>query len=582
MKGKGETVERLRRFLAVARGEAEADIMLYGGQVVDVFTGEVRQADVVIKDGRIAGVGEGYERAKVRIDVRGLFIAPGFIDGHIHIESSLLSIPEFVRLCLIHGTTAVVADPHEIANVLGVKGVEYIIKASAGMPIDILVMASPCVPATRMETAGAELKLQQIGRLLKMARVIGLAEVMNYPAVVAGDKELLQKIIMAQQSGKTVDGHSPGLSGMLLQAYAGTGIGSDHECVGPRETREKLRAGMRILIREGSAAHNLLNLLSVVNDFNLRRCCIVSDDRHPQDLYYDGHLDAVLRRAVAAGLQPVAAIQMITLNPAEYFRLHDRGAVAPGYRADLTLLENLSEMRVRMVFKDGKLVADGQKVLVKLPVVRDDGVCDTVRLEKIALQDLAIKATGNLCNVIRVVPGQIITERHIQKPTVKNGYVVADSSRDLLKLVVIERHKATGRMGKGLVAGFGLKIGALGTTVAHDSHNLMVVGTNDEDVLVAIKVLKRMGGGFVAVAHRKVAASLALPIAGLMSTQPAVEVIANIRQLLAKAHTWGSKLENPFITLSFLGLPVIPELRLTDRGLIDVNRFEPIDLFIAK
>lgn len=569
-------------FLKVARAEAEADLILRGGEVVDVFTGEVRKADVAIKQDRIAGVGDGYNRAKTFIDINGLFVAPGFIDAHIHIESSLLPVSEFARLCLIHGTTAVVSDPHEIANVLGVKGVEYLLKASEGMPFDVFVMAPSCVPTTNMESSGAKIDADAIARLLRHRRVIGLAEVMNYPGVCFGDEKILNKLEVAKKAGKVIDGHSPGLSGALLQAYAGAGIGSDHECVEPKEAREKMRTGMMVFIREGSAAHNLDALLRMVNYFSMRRCCLVSDDRHPQDLLLDGHLDAVLRRAVAKGLNPVAAIQMVTLNPAEYFRLDKRGAIAPGYLADLVVLEDLSSFQVKMVFKEGKLIARDGRVWVKLPVVKDKRVMNTVRLKKMSLKDFAINAEAELCNVIRVVPGQIITERHIQKPTVVKGYVVTDTQRDLLKVVVIERHNGTGRMGKGLVAGFGLKKGALGTTVAHDSHNMIIVGTNDRDMLFAARTLERMGGGYVAVADGKMAAGLALPIAGLMADKPAEEVVSSLKKLLEKAHIWGSRLENPFIALSFLALPVIPELKLTDQGLIDVNRFERIELFVKK
>ncbi|MEO0050170.1 MAG: adenine deaminase, partial [candidate division WOR-3 bacterium] len=440
-------------------------------------------------------------------------------------ESSLLSLSEFARLCLVHGTTAVVCDPHEIANVLGIKGVEYILKASEGMPFDVFVMAPSCVPATKMESSGAKIAAQEIERLFKHRRVIGLAEVMNYPGVCFGDEEVLRKLAVAKRAGRVIDGHSPGLSGLLLQAYAGAGIGSDHECVEPKEARDKMRAGMMVFIREGSAAHNLDALLRMVNYFSMRRCCLVSDDIHPQDLLLEGHLDAVLRQAVAKGLNPVSAIQMVTLNPAEYFRFEKRGAVAPGFLADLVVLEDLSGFRVRMVFKEGRLVAKDGRVLVKLPVVKDKRVMNTVRIKKMSLRDFAIKAEGEMCNVIRVVPGQIVTERHIQKPTVANGYVVADTERDLLKVVVIERHKGTGRMGKGLVAGFGLKKGALGTTVAHDSHNMVIVGTNDRDMLFAARALERMGGGYVAVADGKKVAGVALPIAGLLSDKPAEEIV---------------------------------------------------------
>ncbi len=572
-------IKKLQEFLRVSRGEAPGDLLLRGGQVVNVFTGELCRANVVVKDGRIAGVGDWYEQAKQVIDVSGQAIAPGFIDAHIHIESSLLSVAEFARLCLVRGTTTVIADPHEIANVLGKKGVDYILSASADLPLDVLVLVPSCVPATALETAGGKLDNRAVRQLLRQERVIGLAEVMNYPGVILGDREVLEKVFAARDSGRAVDGHAPGLVGALLQAYAGAGIGSDHECVGPQEAREKLRAGMRLFIREGSAAKNMDALLRVVNDISLRRCCLVSDDKHPADLLYEGHLDVVLRRAVALGLAPVAAIQMVTLNPAEYFGLSDRGAVAPGYLADLVVIGNLELMDVRMVFKAGRLVAAGRRLLVKLPVKKDRSVLNTVHIHRLSVKDFAIKAEGRVCNVIRLVPGQIITERHLQTPTVKDGMVVADTARDILKLVVIERHKGSGQMGKGLVAGFGLKKGALGTTVAHDSHNMIIVGTSDQDMLVAARALAKMGGGYVAVADGKVAASLALPVAGLMSDKPAEAVVADLKRLLDKAHIWGSRLDNPFITLSFLALPVIPELKLTDRGLVDVSRFEFIPLF---
>ncbi|MGB9742142.1 MAG: adenine deaminase [candidate division WOR-3 bacterium] len=575
-------VSRVQEFLRVARGEAPADILLRGGQVVDVFTGEVRRADVVIKGGSIAGVGLEYRQAKTVIDIPGLYVAPGFIEGHVHIESSLLSVREFARLCLINGTTTVVADPHEIANVSGVNGVEYIRRASQGLPVDFFIEVPSCVPATAMESAGATLGVREVAKLLKGERVIGLAEVMNYPGVIFGDPGILGKIELTRRAGKLIDGHAPGLTGLLLQAYAGAGIGSDHESVGPEEVREKLRAGMRVFIREGKAARNLTALLPVVNDFNLRRFCLVADDPDPGDLLFDGHLNSLLRRAVSAGLNPVAAIQLVTINPAEHFRLYDRGAVAPGLRADLVVLKSLTDMQVKMVFKDGRLVARDRQVLVRLPEVDDRRMRNTVRLKKISIEDFAIKAEGELCNVIRIVPDQIITERHVQVPTVKKGMVVADTERDLLKIAVIERHRRTGRMGKGLVAGFGLKKGALATTVAHDSHNIIVVGTTDLDMLVAVRALARMGGGYVAAADGKVAAALALPIAGLMSDRRAEVVVAGLKKLLTKARSWGCRLANPFVTLSFLALAVIPELKITDRGLIDVNRFQPIGLFVEK
>lgn len=571
-------IKRLQGLLEVSRGEMPGDLLLKGGFVVDVFTGEVCKSNVVIKGECIAGVAPEYKKARDVVNVSGCYIVPGFIDAHIHIESSLLSMAEFARLCLIHGTSAVVADPHEIANVLGEKGVDYILKASEGLPLDVFIVVPSCVPATNLETTGGKIDRRVVARLIKHNQVIGLAEVMNYPGVIFGDNEVLAKIVATKAVGKRVDGHAPGLSGLLLQAYA-TVVGSDHECVGFEEAKEKLRAGMRIFIREGSAAHNLKTLISIVNEFSLRRCCLVSDDRHPLDLVREGHLDSVLRKAIGLGVSPIEAIQMVTLNPAEYFGFIDRGAVAPGYRADLVVLGDLVKIDVRMVFKSGKLVVENNELKVKLTDWKDRSVLKSVRLPALKAKDFAIKARGERCNVIQVIPGQIITERYIKTPTVKGGYVVADTKRDILKLAVIERYRGIGRMGKGLVTGFGLKKGALGSTVAHDSHNLIVVGTNDRDMLGAVRALKSMGGGYVAVADGNVVAKLPLPIAGLMSDKPAKQVVKEMDNLLATAHLWGSRLENPFITLSFLALSVIPELKLTDRGLVDVSRFELINLF---
>uniref|UniRef100_A0A7C4CC27 Adenine deaminase n=1 Tax=candidate division WOR-3 bacterium TaxID=2052148 RepID=A0A7C4CC27_UNCW3 len=569
----------LQGLLAVARNEEPADLLLRNGQVVNVFTGEIRRANVAVRNGLIAGVGQEYSKGRQVFDLEGACVVPGFIDSHIHIESSLLAVNEFARLALIHGTTAVIADPHEIANVLGAAGVRYMLKASEGLPLDVFVMVPSCVPSTRLESSGAELKAADIAKLLRLDRVIGLAEMMNYPGVAFGDAEVLAKLLTARRSGRAVDGHAPGLTGTLLQAYVAAGVRSDHECIGPREAIEKLRSGMTVQVREGSAARNLSSLLPAINDLNLRRWSFVTDDKHPEELLRDGYLDATLRKAVANGMHPVAAVQLVTINPAEHYGLSGLGAVAPGYQADLAIVGELPRFNVRMVFKRGQLVVRERELVMRLPVLRDHSVTDTVRMRRLTVKELAIPAEGELCNVIRLVPDQIITEKHVQRPTIERGMVVADTERDLLKLAVIERHRRTGRVGLGLVHGFGLKKGALATTVAHDSHNAIVVGTNDRDMLAAVRALERMGGGYVATADGKVAASLALPIAGLMSDEPADRVVEDLNRLLGKARVWGSRLTNPFVTLSFLALPVVPELKLTDRGLIDVSRFDVVSLF---
>jgi adenine deaminase len=570
---------KIESLLAVARGDEPADIVLSNGHIVNVFTGQVQSANVAIKDGRIAGVAPEYTKACECYDLGGQYVLPGFIDGHIHIESSLLSVHEFARLALIHGTTTVVADPHEIANVLGPDGVKYMLKASDGVVLDVLLMAPSCVPSTNMETSGAAVSAKDTAALLRLPRVIGLAEMMNYPGAAFGDKEVLAKLQAAKDAGKPIDGHAPGVVGQLLQAYVAAGVGSDHECIGPHEAQEKLGAGMRVMVREGSAAKNMTGLLPIVNDFNLRRCCFVTDDKHPEELLHHGYLDATLRKAVSQGMNPAAAVQMVTLNPAEYFGLKDRGAIAPGYIADLTVVGELPRFNVRMVFKNGRPVVQDRKLLVKLPGLKDKSATGTVNIGSLTAKSFVIKAQGELARVIRIVPDQIITEKHVLAPTVQKGSVVADTERDILKLAVVERHKGSGRIGLGLVSGFGLKKGALGTTVAHDSHNIIIVGTNDADMLKAAKELKRMGGGFVAVANGKVAAELALPIAGLMSDRPAEEVADSLTKLLDKTHVWGSRLANPFVTLSFLALPVIPELKLTDLGLVDVSQFKVVSLF---
>jgi adenine deaminase len=559
------------------RGEEPADLLLTNGQVVNVFTGQVLPADVAIAGELIVGVGEGYA-ARETVDLGGRVVCPGFIDGHLHIESTMLTPYQFARAAVPRGTTAVVCDPHEIANVLGLDGVRYMLAASQGLPLTVFAMASSCVPATHLETAGASLSAEELATLLDHPRVLGLAEMMNYPGLLFGAPEVLAKIEAARDRDLPIDGHAPGLSGRDLQAYVATGVRSDHECTRPEEAREKLRAGMYLMIREGTTERNLTELLPVVTPQNARRCLLVSDDRHPDDLMDRGHLDHSIRLAVAQGLNPVTAVQMVTLNAAERFRLWDRGAVAPGYRADLAVLDGLETLNVEEVYSGGRLVARGGQMLPAAPP-EAAAAPPSVQVDWESL-NLEIPAQGARARVIGVVPGQIVTQALTLPVKRQNGLAAADPERDLLKMAVIERHAATGNVGLGFVQGMGLKRGALASTVAHDSHNLIVVGTNDADMLAAARAVAEMGGGLAAVAGGNVAAQLPLPVAGLMSKEPLETVRARMEALLAAARDLGSGLPNPFMTLSFLALPVIPALKLTDKGLVDVNRFDFVPLFV--
>jgi len=569
----------LADLIAVARGDAPGDILLQGGRIVEVFSGEIIPADVLVFQGRIAGVGQYEQKAKKVIKLKGKFILPGFIDGHIHIESSLLGLSEFARLAVRSGTTAVVADPHEIANVLGIRGIDYMIRASRGLPVDIFFTVPSCVPATAMETSGANLGPREITALLSRERVVGLAEMMNFPGVIYGAPLVLAKIKAAKTAGLVVDGHSPGLTGKGLAAYTAAGIKSDHECTKIEEAREKLRAGMMIMIREGSAAKNLKGLLGLVDSGNAHRFMLVSDDRDAEDMRDEGEVNAVLARAVKWGLNPVTAVRMVTINPANYFGLGDRGAIAPGYRADLVVTNDLKKFIPDLVYKDGVLAAERGRVRAPLPAYRDPRVRGTVRIGKITGKTFRIPDRGKKARVIGVIPNQIVTRSLMVTPRVREGEIVSDPARDILKLAVIERHGNGGGIGLGLVQGIGIKRGALASTVAHDSHNLIIVGVEDRDLALAATAMKKQGGGYVVVAGGKIRASLPLPVAGLLSEARAEEIIRGMKKLNRAARELGSRLPRPFSTLSFLALPVIPELKLTDQGLVDVGKFQKVSLY---
>jgi len=561
----------LARLISVAKGELPADLLLANAKVVNVFTGEIEPGNVAICGDRIAGVGD-YHHAKQVLDLGGKYVAPGLINGHTHLESSMLDIAQYARAVVPRGTLALVTDLHEIANVCGLEGIRYVMNRARRLPFELFLMAPSCVPASPLETSGASLELEDIRQILRWRGCIGLGEVMNFPGVLSGDVSMLDKIGLAR--GKVVDGHAPGVSRKNLSAYIAAGIYSDHESVSLDEAKEKLRQGMWVMIREGSSEKNLDALLPLVTDKTYKRCFFVVDDRSCVDLLRDGDIDAVVRKAIRLGLDPVRAIQMATINTAEYFRLDRLGAIAPGYLANLVVIRDLSGLMIDMVFCRGRLVARQGAPLFPLSQVVDSGITDTVKVKPFNIEALRLLASGEKGLVIELIPGQIITRKRVEKVKVVDGVILPDIDRDILKLVVVERHKATGNIGLGLVRGFGLKRGALASSIAHDSHNIISVGTSDEDIFATVKEIERLSGGLVVAAGGKVLASLALPVAGLLSDEPLEVVVDKLEKLERLARKLGATLPAPFAALSFLALPVIPELRLTDLGLVDVNEFK--------
>jgi len=560
----------LKELISVARGEIPADLLLKNARIVNTFIGEIEQADVAIYGDRIAGVGD-YGKAREIIDLQGRFLAPGLINGHTHIESSMLHPARYAQAVVPRGTLAVVTDLHEIANVCGSEGIKFVTDLARKLPLDMLFMAPSCVPATHLETSGARISSKEVKKILAHPNIIGLGEMMNFPGVVSGDEEVLKKI--SASKGKVIDGHAPGLTGKELNAYLSAGILSDHESTTLEEGKEKLRRGMYLMIREGSSEKNMDALLPLVTDNTYKRCFFVVDDRSCTDLLREGDIDAVVRKAIDRGLEPVRAIQMATINAAEYFRLHDRGGIGPGYIANLITITDLAKLEIDMVFYQGKLVAREGKPLFPLPPVTLE-LRDTVRIKPIMGKSLKIAAADETYPVIEIVPGQIVTKKAMEKMKIVDGTVMPDLERDILKLVVVERHKASGNIGLGLVKGFGLKKGALASSVAHDSHNIIAVGTNDFDILKAIEEINRLQGGLVVCANLEILASLPLPIAGLLSPEPLEVVVSQYEQVEKAAASLGNLPPAPFAILSFLALPVIPELRLTDLGLVDVVEFK--------
>ena len=565
----------LAQIIKIARGEEPADILLKNGKIINVFTGEIIKANLAIVHSRIVGFGD-YE-AHQTVDLEGRYVAPGLIDSHVHIESALVPPPEFARAVVPRGTTTVVTDPHEIANVLGLDGIRYMLDMAKHNPLSVYMNVPSCVPSTHMETTGASLEWYNLEPLQREEYVIGLAEVMNFPGVVAGDESVLNKI--RSFKGWVKDGHCPGLSGKSLNAYANANIGSDHECTTVEEALEKLRLGMYVFIREATNAHNLKSLLPVITPDNSRRVCFCTDDRQPADLLGEGHIDFMIRTAIAEGVPPITAFRMATLNPSEYFHLHDRGAIAPGRRADLLVFSNLQAPVAEMVYRGGKLVAQDGMILpwerdVRRSVLRSSMNVDWNKV------DLTIPVKGERVRIIGIIPGQLITRSIVEEVPSRDGNVTADTNRDILKMAVIERHLATGRVGKGLVRGMELKRGAIASTVAHDHHNIVVIGADDHSMLTAAQAIAETKGGMVAVDGDTILARLPLPIAGLMSDRPIEWVRDQMEELLIAARQLGSSLHDPFMAMSFLALPVIPSLKLTDHGLVDVDKFQLVPLFV--
>ena len=564
--------------VAAARGAIPADLLLANGQIVNVFSGLIERATVAIYDGVIVGIGDGYQGERT-IDLGGAYVVPGLIDAHVHIESSLCTPAQFARAIVPHGVTTIVTDPHEIANVAGVPGIRYMAEASRGLPLAVFLMAPSCVPATHMETSGATLTAADLLPLLQDGTLHGLAEVMNFPGVLNGDEDVLAKL--AAFAGRPRDGHAPALRNQQLNAYVAAGIGSEHECTTVAEAAEKLARGLYILIREATNAHNLHNLLPLVTPHNSRRICFCTDDRIPSDLLDQGSIDYMVREAIAFGLDPITAIRMATLNPVEWFGLHDRGAIAPGRVADLLIVDNLTDFRPRQVYVAGQLVAEGGNVVGTQwsTNVAPVAIPSAVNIDW-AQVNFQIPARSNRIRVIGSLDNQLVTEARILDATIVDGQAVADPARDLLKMAVIERHHGSGAMGLGFIQGIGLQRGAIAGTVAHDHHNLVVIGTDDAAMMMAARAVGAMGGGLAIVDGTQVVATLPLPVAGLMSDQPVGAVRQAYNALIAAAHAQGSELHDPFMAMSFMALEVIPSLKLTDQGLVDVETFAVVDLFV--
>lgn len=566
----------IEKIINTARGLKKADLVIKNAKVVNVLSEEIHEADVAIADGVIAGIGKEYHGEK-EIDINGAYLSPSFIDGHVHIESSMLLPREFAKAVVPAGTTTLIIDPHEISNVLGLQGISFMREAIQGLPIDVYMMLPSCVPATPFETSGFDLNSYDLSLLIDKPWVLGIAEMMNFPGVLNLDSNVMAKLKLAEAKGKRIDGHAPCLSDKDLCAYIAAGVASDHECTTPDEAIEKLRKGMYLMIREGSAAKDLRALLPVLKEKNTRKCIFVTDDRHPEDLLE--HINSMVRIAVEAGVPVIKAIQMASLNTAEYFNIPNLGAIAPGYKADFVVLPDLKSFKPDLVFKKGKLVAEKGKLITDITKNEIPAVRGSVNVKWIKYEDFKIEAHGNIVRAIEVIPHQLITKSVESEIKVVDGFAESNLETDTLKICVIERHRAGGNIGKGFVKGFNLKSGAMASTVAHDSHNMIVIGTNDKDMYTAAVELIKSQGGKIVVNNGEILAHLPLPVAGLISDADFDTVIKKSMQLNSAAKSIGCEIDDPFMAMGFLSLPVIPELKITDKGVFDTVNFEFVDIF---
>lgn len=567
----------IEKLIDLAMKNITPQLVFKNAKIVNVFSHEIISGDLAIDNGIIVGIGS-YEGTK-NIDLDGKFIVPGLIDSHVHIESAMVTPQEYAKAVVPRGTTTIIADPHEIANVCGLEGIEYMLKSSENLPLDVYFMLPSCVPATNFENSGAILNSEDLSKLVNHPKILGLGEMMNYPGVIYKDEEVIKKLTIANKNNKIIDGHGPNIKNEELNAYVISGVATEHECSTIDELVDRIRLGVYVMIREGSAARNLEVLIRGVNGFNYNRCLFCTDDRHPEDILKSGHIDNNIRLAIKNGLDPICAIQIATINAANCYNLKQVGAIAPGYKADLLIVDNLKDFNIEEVYKSGELVGKNKEPLFEVSPLHMSSVLNTVKINNVNKNDLAIKLKDDIVNVIRLLPHNLVTEKVSRKIDSENNEFRYNEKLDILKLVVVERHKNTGNIGLGLVENFKLKKGAIASTIAHDSHNIIAVGDNDEDILKVIQEVKKLDGGIAISSQNKILETLSLPIGGIISDKSIDYVNEKLERMLEIAYNNlnVNKEIDPFMTLSFLALPVIPQLKLTDRGLFDVSKFDFIE-----